>query len=61
MGIAHLEGQTLGGRYQVQSLIGHGMGDEDFARLIVLQAMASGLRIEPERVAVHDGLSPADQ
>ncbi|PWB55333.1 MAG: serine/threonine protein kinase, partial [Anaerolineales bacterium] len=24
MGIAHLEGQTLGGRYQVQSLIGQG-------------------------------------
>ncbi|MCC6194795.1 MAG: hypothetical protein IT518_10050, partial [Burkholderiales bacterium] len=42
---------------QVQSMIGHGMNDEDFAKLIVLQAMASGLQLEPENVAVNDGLS----
>ncbi|MCC6193414.1 MAG: NAD(P)-dependent oxidoreductase, partial [Burkholderiales bacterium] len=39
-------------RDQVQSMIGHGMNDEDFAKLIVLQAMASGLQLEPENVAV---------
>ena len=44
-------------RDQVQSLIGHGMGDDDFAQLIVLQAMASGLELEPENVPVDDGLS----
>ena len=27
----------------VQTLIGHGMDDEDFAKLLVLQAQASGL------------------
>ena len=44
-------------RDQVQSLIGHGMDEEDFAKLIVLQAMASGLTLEPENVPVDDGLS----
>ena len=44
-------------RDQVQSLIGHGMGDDDFAQLIVLQAMASGLELKPENVPVDDGLS----
>jgi 3-hydroxyisobutyrate dehydrogenase len=41
----------------VQSLIGHGMDDEDFAKLIVLQALASGLELAPENVPVDDGLS----
>jgi 3-hydroxyisobutyrate dehydrogenase len=40
----------------VQTLIGHGMDDEDFAKLIVLQAQASGLQLTPENVAVDDGL-----
>jgi 3-hydroxyisobutyrate dehydrogenase-like beta-hydroxyacid dehydrogenase len=40
----------------VQTLIGHGMDDEDFAKLIVLQAQASGLALEPENVPVGDGL-----
>ena len=44
-------------RDQVQSLIGHGMDEEDFAKLIVLQAMASGLTLAPEDVPVSDGLS----
>jgi len=43
-------------RDQVQALIGHGMDDEDFAKLIVLQAMASGLALSPENVPVSDGL-----
>lgn len=44
-------------RDQVQALIGHGMDEEDFAKLIVLQAMASGLELSPENVPVSDGLS----
>ena len=44
-------------RDQVQTLIGHGMDDEDFAKLIVLQALASGLQLTPENVPVDDGLS----
>jgi 3-hydroxyisobutyrate dehydrogenase len=40
----------------VQTLIGRGMTDEDFAKLLVLQAQASGLKLEPENVAVGDGL-----
>ena len=44
-------------RDQVQALIGHGLDEEDFAKLIVLQAMASGLALEPENVPVDDGLS----
>ena len=40
----------------VQTLIGNGMDAEDFAKLIVLQAQASGLELEPEGVTVDDGL-----
>jgi 3-hydroxyisobutyrate dehydrogenase len=40
----------------VQTLIGHGMDDEDFAKLIVLQALASGIELAPENVPVDDGL-----
>jgi 3-hydroxyisobutyrate dehydrogenase len=40
----------------VQTLIGRGMTEEDFAKLLVLQAEASGLQLEPENVAVGDGL-----
>ncbi|MBV9890534.1 MAG: NAD(P)-dependent oxidoreductase [Rhizobacter sp.] len=45
----------------VQTLIGHGMDEEDFAKLIVLQAMASGLELAPENVAVDDGLAEQPQ
>ena len=41
----------------VQTLIGRGMDDEDFAKLIVLQAQASGIELEPENVPVSDGLA----
>jgi hypothetical protein len=34
-----------------------GLGDEDFAKLIVLQARASGIELEPENVPVNDGLA----
>jgi 3-hydroxyisobutyrate dehydrogenase len=40
----------------LQTLIGRGMTDEDFAKLLVLEAEASGLELEPENVAVSDGL-----
>ena len=32
------------------------MTEEDFAKLLVLQAEASGLQLEPENVPVGDGL-----
>jgi 3-hydroxyisobutyrate dehydrogenase len=41
----------------VQTLIGNGMDDEDFAKLIVLQARASGIELTPDDVPVSDGLS----
>ena len=40
----------------VQSMIGRGMVDEDFAQLLVLQAQASGVELAPENLAVSDGL-----
>ena len=40
----------------IQTLIGSGMGEEDFAKLIMLQAQASGLTLRPENVPVDDGL-----
>ena len=44
-------------RDMVQTLIGRGMTEEDFAKLLVLQAEASGLKLEPENVPVGDGLT----
>jgi 3-hydroxyisobutyrate dehydrogenase len=44
-------------RDTIQSLIGHGMTEEDFAKLLVLQAEASGLKLEPENIQVGDGLT----
>jgi len=40
----------------IQTLIGRGMTEEDFAQLLILQAEASGLKLEPENVPVNDGL-----
>jgi 3-hydroxyisobutyrate dehydrogenase len=40
----------------VQTLIGRGMSDQDFAQLLLLQAESSGVKLEPENVAVSDGL-----
>jgi len=40
----------------VQSLIGNGYVDCDFAALLALEAKAAGLALEPENVAVGDGL-----
>src|SRR5580765_6334326 len=41
----------------IQSMMGKGMTEEDFATLIVQQAEASGLKLKPENVEVGDGLS----
>jgi 3-hydroxyisobutyrate dehydrogenase len=44
-------------RESLQSLIGQGFVDQDFATLLVQQARGAGLPIEPENVPVSDGLS----
>jgi 3-hydroxyisobutyrate dehydrogenase len=44
-------------REQIHSLIGQGFTDEDFATLLLLQARASGMTLEPEQAKVDDGLS----
>jgi 3-hydroxyisobutyrate dehydrogenase len=41
----------------VQSLIGNGYADKDFAALLSLEAKAAGLDLEPENVKVGDGLT----
>ncbi|HET7670259.1 MAG TPA: NAD(P)-dependent oxidoreductase [Burkholderiales bacterium] len=41
----------------LQQMIGHGMTEEDFSTLLLMQARASGLELEPENVKVSDGLS----
>lgn len=43
----------------IQSLIGMGHADSDFAALIEIQAKASGYDIQPENVEVSDGLQEA--
>jgi 3-hydroxyisobutyrate dehydrogenase len=40
----------------VQTLIGRGMTEEDFAQLLVLEAEGAGLTLAPEDVPVDDGL-----
>lgn len=43
--------------YQLlQSLVGHGFGEEDFASLLVLQARSAGLELQSEDAEVSDGL-----
>jgi len=41
----------------LQTMIGHGMTEEDFATLLLMQAKASGIELKPENVEVSDGLS----
>jgi 3-hydroxyisobutyrate dehydrogenase-like beta-hydroxyacid dehydrogenase len=45
-------------RDMVQTLIGRGMTEEDFAQLLLLEAEAAGVKLAPENVPVGDGLSP---
>ncbi|MBI2294647.1 MAG: NAD(P)-dependent oxidoreductase [Betaproteobacteria bacterium] len=44
-------------RDMVQTLIGNGYADQDFSTLLLLEARASGIKLEPEHVEVGDGLS----
>lgn len=44
----------------VQTLIGHGHADQDFAALIELEAHAAGLELQSENADISDGLDPAD-
>jgi 3-hydroxyisobutyrate dehydrogenase-like beta-hydroxyacid dehydrogenase len=41
----------------IQSMIGQGWTEQDFATLLLQQAEASGLKLKPENVEVGDGLS----
>ena len=43
----------------VQSLVGYGFGEDDFATLLVLQARSAGLELASENAEVSDGLEPA--
>jgi 3-hydroxyisobutyrate dehydrogenase len=45
----------------VQSLVGYGYGDQDFATVIELQARAAGLELTSENAQVSDGLEPPGQ
>jgi 3-hydroxyisobutyrate dehydrogenase len=42
----------------VQSLVGNGFGEQDFATVLELQARAAGLELESENANVDDGLGP---
>jgi 3-hydroxyisobutyrate dehydrogenase-like beta-hydroxyacid dehydrogenase len=44
-------------RNLVQEMIGHGMTQEDFSTLLLMQAKASGIDLAPEKAQVSDGLS----
>jgi 3-hydroxyisobutyrate dehydrogenase len=44
-------------RDMVQTLIGHGYTDQDFATLLLLGAKAAGIELQPENVKVGDGLT----
>lgn len=44
----------------VQSLVGHGYADQDFAALLQLQAQSAGLELASEQADISDGLEPPD-
>ncbi len=41
----------------IQSTVGRGLDSQDFAVLLLQQAQASGIELEPENIPVDDGLS----
>jgi 3-hydroxyisobutyrate dehydrogenase-like beta-hydroxyacid dehydrogenase len=43
-------------RNLIQEMIGHGLTDEDFSKILLMQARASGAELKPENVQVSDGL-----
>jgi len=44
----------------VQTLIGHGYGEQDFAALVELEAQSAGLQLESENSDISDGLDQPD-
>jgi hypothetical protein len=44
----------------VQTLIGRGYGDQDFAALIELEAQSAGLQLASENSDISDGLDQPD-
>jgi hypothetical protein len=44
----------------IQTLIGRGHGDNDFAALLELEAASAGLELASENADISDGLDPAD-
>jgi len=44
----------------IQSLIGRGRGDDDFAALLELEAASAGLELISENADISDGLDAAD-
>ena len=48
---------TAATRELVQAVVGAGYADEDFMRLLTLEARGAGMTLAPENVAVSDGLS----
>ncbi|MPY70113.1 MAG: NAD-binding protein [Alphaproteobacteria bacterium] len=44
-------------RELVQAMIGNGYGDVDFSALLLQEAKAAGMALEPENVSVTDGLA----
>jgi len=48
---------TAATREIVQAVVGAGYADEDFIRLLTLEAQGAGMTLAPENVAVSDGLS----
>jgi 3-hydroxyisobutyrate dehydrogenase-like beta-hydroxyacid dehydrogenase len=45
----------------VQSLVGHGYGEQDFATVIELQAQSAGVELTSEHAEVPDGLEPGGE
>jgi 3-hydroxyisobutyrate dehydrogenase-like beta-hydroxyacid dehydrogenase len=41
----------------LQQMIGHGMTEQDFSTLLLMQAKASGIQLKPENAKVSDGLN----
>ena len=41
----------------LQQMIGHGLTEEDFSTLLLMQAKASGIQLKPENKEVGDGLT----
>jgi 3-hydroxyisobutyrate dehydrogenase-like beta-hydroxyacid dehydrogenase len=44
-------------RNLIQEMIGHGLTDEDFSKILLMQARASGMELKSENKELGDGLS----